>query len=311
MRMTKTYATFLLTAVAAGFLALLPSPDAQAQISVYYGGKLVYAQKTGIPDSAQFVFNASAEVKSSQERDPSTVGGAIAKESDAVDLGLPSGIKWAPWNIGAKAAGEAGAYFAWGEVQAGKEKYNWSTYWWIAEGQNDWQHINKYQIEDKYIEGYYDVLWYDGTDKFIGDGKATLEKADDAATVNWGSKWRMPTADELQELCDYCTWEWKEEGVYATNSLAGYLVTGHNGKSIFLPAAGYWSYGLWSLGSDGGYWSSSLGSGGSYGWSNSGDDFSGGPTSARSLNFYSNGRYVGSSDRYCGISVRAVASAAE
>ena len=292
--MTETFTAFLRSAAAAAALiALLPAPDAQAQMTVYYGGKMVYAQKTGMADSAQFVFNAP-EAKASQECDASTVGGSIAKESQAVDLGLS--VKWAPWNVGAKSAAEAGAYFAWGEVQAGKSSYDWESYYWIQDGKSDGQHITKYQTEDSQGENY-DVLWYDNTNTFIGDGKTTLESSDDAAAVNWGGKWRMPTQAELAELSDKCTWEWKEEGEYATGSLAGYLVTGPNGNSIFLPAAGYrWYSGL--LGSGGYYWSSELDSGYSY--------------YARNLYFYSgNRRAYYSRNRSYGMSVRAVLSAAE
>ncbi len=56
----------------------------------------------------------------------------------------------------------------------------------------------------------------------------------DAATANWGGSWRMPTKAEIQELKDKCTWTWTTQGGHN-----GYKVTGKNGKSIFLPAAGH------------------------------------------------------------------------
>lgn len=239
--------TYILASVAAAALLLLPSTYATAQFTLFSSGAEVYRQAVGTPDSV--VLSFAPKVKASQECDPSTVGGTIATASEAVDLGLS--VKWASWNIGANSAGEAGAYFAWGEVQAGKENYNWSSYWWMQDGEDEEEHITKYQTEDnKRTADWYAV-------NFIGDGKTTLEKADDAAAVNWGGTWRMPTQAELQELCESCTWEWKEEGGFADGSLAGYLVTGPNGNSIFLPAAGDCYSGL---GSNGCYMSSNLGS---------------------------------------------------
>lgn len=86
------------------------------------------------------------------------------------------------------------------------------------------------------------------------DGKTTLEASDDVATVKWGGAWRMPTTEEQQELIDNCTWQWT-----TLNGVNGYCVTGPNGNSIFLPAAGYrLSTGANYRGSNGFYWSSSL-----------------------------------------------------
>ena len=191
--------------------------------------------------------------------------------SNAVDLGLS--VKWAHCNVGANTPGESGDYFAWGETTA-KSEYSWDTYKWTEDGGNT---FTKYTIS----------------------GKATLDPEDDAATVNWGGKWRMPTQAELQELTDKCTWTWKSEGEYADGSLAGYLVTGPNGNSIFLPAAGSrWISDLFDLGSYGYYWSSGLDSG-----------YSG---LARYLSFSSDSRLADDLNRrYYGMSVRAVLSAAE
>ena len=69
--------------------------------------------------------------------------------------------------------------------------------------------------------------------------------SNDAARVNWGGSWRMPTNTELTELRNNCTWTWTTQ-----NGVNGYKVTSKgNGNSIFLPAA---------EGSHGNYWSSSL-----------------------------------------------------
>lgn len=210
-------------------LMLMPSVKAEAQFCLWSNGQAVYRQMTGTPDSATFSFQLP-EAPVSQTADPSSVGGAIATSDEAVDLGLS--VKWAPWNVGAKLPGEAGAYFAWGEVRGKKESYDWSSYWWMQTGKSSSQYITKYQRKD----GSGD--WYDSTGAFIGDGLTKLEAADDAAAVNWGGKWRMPTQAEMQELYNECTWTWKEQDEYATGSLPGYLITGPNGNSIFMPANG-------------------------------------------------------------------------
>ena len=149
-----------------------------------------------------------------------------------VDLGLPSGLKWATCNVGASQPEEYGDYFAWGEVEP-KEVYDWSTYKWG----------NSNETQTKYC-----------TDSNYGtvDNKTVLESADDAATANWGGAWRMPTYEELDELLTKCTW------IVATmNGVDGCKVIGPNGNSIFLPSAGYRQGGS-SGGREGTYWSSSL-----------------------------------------------------
>ena len=149
----------------------------------------------------------------------------------AVDLGLPSGIKWASFNVGARAPWEYGGYYAWGETEE-KEDYSWETYKW-CNGSNDT--MTKYCTDSRY-----------GT----VDNKTELDADDDVAHVKWGGDWRMPTKAEQNELRDKCTWEWTSQ-----NGVDGYKVTGPNGNSIFLPAAGS-RYGLSS--GNGFYWSRSL-----------------------------------------------------
>ena len=154
-----------------------------------------------------------------------------------VDLGLPSGLKWATCNVGATTPEDYGDYFAWGEVEP-KTTYDWSTYKYGA----DWDQLTKYCTGSDY-----------GKDGFT-DNKTVLDPEDDAATANWGGAWRMPTTAEQQELINYCTWDWTTQ-----NGVNGYKVTGPNGNSIFLPAAGYMGAGaLNDAGSYGYYWSSSL-----------------------------------------------------
>ena len=133
--------------------------------------------------------------------------------SEAVDLGLS--VKWATFNVGATSPEEYGGYYAWGETEE-KEDYSWETYKWC--------------------NGSYDTMTKYCTNSSYGtvDNKTVLDLEDDVAHVKWGGDWRMPTTDEQDELRNNCTWEWT-----ALNGVNGYRVTGPNGNSIFLPAAGY------------------------------------------------------------------------
>ena len=176
-------------------------------------------------------------------------GGTTPSTMEYVDLGLPSGLKWAKCNLGASKPSDYGDYYAWGET-APKADYDWATYKWMQAGQSDSKYITKYTIADGETEG----IWYDSSRKFIGDNKTALDAADDAATAKLGSPWRMPTIDEIQELIDKCTWTWTTQ-----DGVNGYQVDGPNGNAIFLPAAGYRKVsGLKYAGSQGYCWSSSL-----------------------------------------------------
>ena len=166
-----------------------------------------------------------------------------------VDLGLPSGTKWATYNVGADSPEEYGDYFAWGETES-KDYYSWNSYKWMTEGMSSWRGVNKYTTEDWQT----DVVWYNEYGEFVGDGKTTLDLEDDAANANWGGDWRMPTEALLYELRNKCAWVWS-----SLNGVKGYKVIGPNENSIFLPAAGYRiDSDLYNAGSGGSYWSSSL-----------------------------------------------------
>ena len=109
----------------------------------------------------------------------------------AVDLGLPSGTKWANMNVGATSPQESGLYFAWGETTGytsettDGRQFDWANYKWMAEGQASWKYISKYQIDD----GLTEACWYDyDGDKVAGDSLTVLEVADDAAAANWGRR---------------------------------------------------------------------------------------------------------------------------
>ncbi|MBR0291481.1 MAG: Ig-like domain-containing protein [Bacteroidales bacterium] len=161
----------------------------------------------------------------------------LGKTFVPVDLGLPSGLKWGSFNLGATKPEEYGDYFAWGETVL-KAKYSWSTYKFEL-GTDSNGPFSKYVTNSSY-----------GT----VDNKTVLEPEDDAAAVNLGGSWRMPTRAEQDELRSQCTWTWTTQ-----NGVNGRLVTGPNGNSIFLPAAGYRDgTSLSFAGSNGCYWSSSL-----------------------------------------------------
>ena len=165
---------------------------------------------------------------------------------EAVDLGLPSGLKWASFNLGASSPEEYGDYFAWGET-APKDNYSWENYeWWNG----NWDTLTKYNTNDTF-----------GT----VDNKMLLDPDDDAAHVKLGGNWRMPIDAEWTELRENCTWTLVTN--YNGTGINGRLVTSNtNGNSIFLPAAGLGSGPYFVLASSGGYyWSSSLASGDSYG----------------------------------------------
>ena len=156
-----------------------------------------------------------------------------------VDLGLPSGTLWAKCNIGAEKESDYGLYFAWGETVGYKD---------VSSGKNFT--LYDYELENgDTCDGIFTK--YD-----LRDGLTTLEPPDDAATVNMGGSWRMPTESEFNELLSNTTNTWTTvEGVY------GKLFTGNNGNTLFFPTSGFCDDGYVGLvGSDGNYWSSSLSS---------------------------------------------------
>ncbi len=134
-----------------------------------------------------------------------------------VDLGLPSGLKWATCNIGADSPEEYGNYYAWGETR----------------------------IKESYTEQNC-TTW----EKQIGDISGNSQY--DAARANWGGTWKTPDKSAFDELKKKCEWEWTTQ-----NGVNGYKVIGPNGNYIFFPAAGYRSNTwLLKAGEEGNYWSS-------------------------------------------------------
>ena len=181
---------------------------------------------------------------------------------DWVDLGLPSGLLWATRNVGAASPTDYGDYFAWGETSP-KSVYTGDTY--------------------RYFNSDYDLTKYNGS-----DGLTILQPGDDAATANYGG--RTPTYEEWVELTGNTTSQW-----VTVNGVAGRCFTGSNGKSLFLPAAGYRGGSvLLNAGSYGYYWSSSFDA-----------DL---PGRAWGFYFDSGSQYIGGYGRYNGFSVRALRS---
>ncbi|MCQ2191928.1 MAG: SHOCT domain-containing protein [Paludibacteraceae bacterium] len=130
-----------------------------------------------------------------------------------VDLGLESGTLWATYNVGAKSPEKSGDFFAWGETNP-KYRYTREGYRWWVKNQN--------QIIP-------DVIKYNKKDK-----QRDLSQEDDAASVNWGDNWMMPTADQIRELRNSCTWEWVDD--FDDSGESGLLgESKKNGKTIFLP----------------------------------------------------------------------------
>lgn len=128
--------------------------------------------------------------------------GNIICGHEYVDLGLPSGLKWATCNVGANNPYEYGNYYAWGEITT-------------------------------------KLIYADTNSVTYGEEMTDISgnPAYDAAAANWGCSWRMPTETEARELITICDWTWVEKTI-DTNIVTGYLVTGPNGNSIFLPLSG-------------------------------------------------------------------------
>ena len=167
-------------------------------------------------NEAGTVYGEEKSFKTLEEEPEETISGT-ENGHDYVDLGLPSGLKWATCNVGANAPEEYGDYYAWGEITT-KTEYTEDNSLTYGKQMNDISGNSQY----------------------------------DAATANWGGNWRMPKSTELEEIIDNCTWTWATQ-----NGVSGYNVEGPNGNSIFLPAAGNRNESsLYGDGSNGDYWSS-------------------------------------------------------
>ncbi len=229
-----------------------------AEGNAFIGWYLV-GSETPVSMEEKYVFTASENI--------TLIAKFIKPVGEAIDLGLS--VKWASFNVGASSPEDYGGYYAWGETEE-KEYYDWGTY--------------KLCNASHYTMTKYCTISSYGT----VDNKTTLDPEDDVAHVKWGGSWRMPTKAEQDELRNNCTWTWTTQ-----NGVKGYKLTGPNGNSIFLPAAGFrFGADVYSRGDYGYYWSSSLGERYSY----------------NAYYLYFNGGYFewNGSNRYNGRSVRPV-----
>ena len=140
-------------------------------------------------------------------------------QAEAIDLGLPSGTKWASFNIGARRPEEFGDFFAWGEIEK-KNQFDLNNY-----------------------------IYFDNKTFTLQNIGSNIDRSDfDVAHIKWGGRWQMPTVDQIKELKAKCIWIWINR-----NGINGMLVKGPNGRTIFLPAnsgngcfGNYWSSTIFS-----------------------------------------------------------------
>ena len=203
-----------------------------------------------------------------------------SSQSDAnghtyVDLGLPSGVKWATCNLDAENPEEVGGYYYWGAY--------WNDFDFSIE---NFTGINKYTIPDGNLDG----IWYDKEGNFIGDNKRVLSYEDDAARCQWGGDWRMPRYEDLAQLFDerYCT-----IANITFNGIKGVQITSkQNGNSIFLPFTGIQvEYGVVEQDVMGVYWANRLAESSQY---------------ADAFSIFENTEYFQSRERYVGVCIRPV-----
>ena len=201
---------------------------------------------------------------------PSAAPAVSSEEAIAVDMGLPSGTLWCDRNVGAKFPEDYGAFFSWGNTDPhypNRDNMDWGD-------------------DDDGFDYSFDIDTYEKTAGYKLEGN--IDMAHDAARVNMGEPWQMPTEEQIKELFDNCDWVRK-----TVNGINGYLVTSKiNGNVIFFPASGYGGGTTWgNRGAYGYCWSSS--------WNSA--------RYARGLNFSSDGVYPQrTNNRYYGFAVRPV-----
>ena len=236
--------------------------------------KMQLLKEFGIIDekkSVDFCREAYKFLTEGEQNDtPSAAPAVSSEEAIAVDMGLPSGTLWCDRNVGAKSPEDYGAFFSWGNTDPhypNRDNMDWGD-------------------DDDGFDYSFDSDTYEKTAGYKLEGN--IDMAHDAARVNMGEPWQMPTEEQIKELFDNCDWVRK-----TINGVNGYLVTSKiNGNVLFFACSGF-GYGTsWSdRGSNGYYWSSSLYS----------------STNGRSLDFGSGGVFPQSNYyRFYGFSVRAV-----
>ena len=192
---------------------LIPSLMGEVRVRLCFSNNRVFETDIVLPQMEQGSFYTF----------PITIKEDPYNARSYIDLGLS--VKWATCNLGATAPEEAGNYYAWGET-APKETYNYITYKW-GNGITFTDYANP-----SFYTKYNTIKSY-GNEGMVDDLE-TLEKVDDAAYTAYHGYWRLPTADEMQELIEKCKWTWT-----TLNGVQGFRVESKdNHQYIFLPAAG-------------------------------------------------------------------------
>lgn len=246
---------------------LIPADPSTANLTLYFADGKKYTTTVSLPKlNVGGYYRLPINLNGKSEENPTHEG------HEYVDLGLPSGTLWATCNIGAEKAEDYGVSFAWGETKP-KTNFYISTYKWCK---GTHESMTKYCIDSSY-----------GT----VDKKTVLDAEDDAAHVNWGGKWRIPTESEAKELLANCSWVWT-----TMNDINGYKITGASGKWIFIPAAGWWPGAEKEKeGVQGIYWLNSLSTSSTM------------PSYlAQYLTITSTSHFIADNGRNCGLSVRPV-----
>ena len=242
--------------------------DGRLDIQYENGGCVLFPSKENMDWST---FRITKEYKCFELFQKNIDKGINSNGFDYVDLGLPSGTKWATMNVGASKPSDYGLYFQWGDVRGftkgqigGDKAFSWPDY--------------KFSIDGS----------FSNFSKYTTDGES-LELADDAANANMGGSWHMPSPTQLTELTANTTSTWTtQDGVNGR-----LFISKKNGKSIFIPAAGFASDGsLYDVGNGAVVWSSAL---------DTYDVYDG-----QYLSFSSNSVSLYGSRRYYGFSVRGV-----
>ena len=175
-----------------------------------------------VKDGNKSKADALAEISKKLE-ELKAAGGSTTVVKDCVDLGLPSGLMWRKYNVGANSEYEKGNYYAWGETVT-KQKYDITTYKW-GELIGETTYYTKYNETDKLT---------------------LLQPEDDAATANLGENYRTPTVKDWNELLAECTWEVATKTNKNNETVIDYWkVVGPNGNFIILPSTGYYGRRGW------------------------------------------------------------------
>lgn len=212
----KDTVTFNMSIISGGhsFVVYLPVPEGSYNFTIregsYHPGRI--AERIYTSTTKSLTINRG-EIKrvSLKESSMSKDASIIIDGHRFVDLGLSSGILWADMNIGAKEETDPGEYYAFGELET-KSKYTQDSYKFYKDGS-----YSKYNAD-----------------------KTTLDAEDDVVTQKWGSKFRMPTVSELEELNSNCSWSYTTRVNSSGNTVHGSEVKDNStGATIFIPESGY------------------------------------------------------------------------